>query len=257
MVHPGLAEICGDGLDNDCAGGADYTSDGLGGNVCSPFDDDLSDQITLDDLSFNPDGSPAIEFNSAEITDDGGALHLHGGPSFFAVSIPIDGNILDLKITGATIDATAHDDGGKLSLSDGRISGIFDARTMDQVRGLDVSEIGLKPEDSFLDALFTSPTLKAIVVLPKIDTDGDGVKDCVTPDIDVDRDGLEAFCDSDPNDDDFVVDTCIDGDGTVFHDGDEGSVHCTEIKDASGSFRFVDGVSVAMHFSAKPISIKH
>ncbi|HUS31381.1 MAG TPA: putative metal-binding motif-containing protein, partial [Kofleriaceae bacterium] len=50
MVHKGMAEICGDGLDNDCDGVADRTSDGAGGSTaCSPFDG--TRDLNLDPLS--------------------------------------------------------------------------------------------------------------------------------------------------------------------------------------------------------------
>lgn len=255
MMAPGLPEICGDGLDNDCKQGADFTIDENGDNVCSPFDDDLSGEIPLDDLSFNPDGSPIIEFNAGTIKQVGDKLVLEGGPSLFSVTIPIEGNLLALTITGATITADISTDAnGNVILENGLIGGVFDARTMDQVRGLEVSEIGLLPENSFLDAMFTSPTLVAILTLPRRDV-GEFV-DCVTPDIDVDRDGLEGFCDSNPTDGVYTVDVCIDGDGTIYRDGDMGSVHCTEIKNPDGTYKFIDGVSVALGFRAVPAVIK-
>src|SRR3569832_102845 len=79
---------------------------------------------------------------------------------------------------------------------------------------------------------------------------------CRTPDIDVDGDGLEAFCDSNPNDDNKAVDICIDGDGTVVMDtlNGDGTVatQCTEaMKD--GEPRFVDGISVELNFSTTPV----
>jgi hypothetical protein len=74
---------------------------------------------------------------------------------------------------------------------------------------------------------------------------------CRTPDIDVDGDGLEAFCDSDPNDDDKSVDVCIDGDGTEIRD--TATTQCTEALLPNGKPRFVDGISVEMNFSTTRI----
>jgi hypothetical protein len=259
MVKPGGMEICGDGKDNDCKQGADWTDDGTGLSVCTPFDGKGVDTIVLDPQSFLPSGDPQIEFNAAQTVASGADVQLTGGPALFSVTVPI-GDLLDLelRITGTTIEAKIADVNGKLGLTGGRLGGVLDGKTLDTVRGLEVDEIGLTPENSLLDAIFTNPTLGVIVNLPKVDTNGDGEPDCSTPDIDVDRDGYEAFCDSnmDGNPDTKIVDTCIDGDGTVYRDGDMGSTHCTEIKDEKGNFLFVDGVSVALTFEAVPAKLE-
>ncbi len=259
MVKPGGLELCGDGKDNDCTAGADFSPVAAGAPpACTPFDSTgTPDEVVLDPLSFDATGAPVIEFNSAETRTVDGELQLSGGPSLFSVVLPLGIIDLDLRITGATLVATVATVGGGLGLTGGRLGGVLDGPTLDTIRGLDVSEIGLGPEDSLLDAIFTSPLLGVLVVLPEIDTDGDGENDCTTPDIDVDRDGLEGFCDADldGDPDTHKVDTCIDGDGTVFHDGDEGSVHCTEILGIDGKHRFVDGVSVALTFDTVPVSL--
>ena len=83
---------------------------------------------------------------------------------------------------------------------------------------------------------------------------------CRTPDIDVDGDGLEAFCDSMPDDENKVVDICIDGDGTEFADvlGADGKVvmQCSEAQSGTKN-RFVDGISVELNFETTAVkSIK-
>ncbi|HET9993036.1 MAG TPA: hypothetical protein VFQ65_31090, partial [Kofleriaceae bacterium] len=124
------------------------------------------------------------------------------------------------------------------------------------IRGLNVAEIGLTPENSLLDAVFAN-LLGPLLALPKANADIQKMyPGCRTPDIDVDGDGLEAFCDSNPNDDNKAVDVCIDGDGTVIKDtlNPDGTVamHCTEaMKD--GKPRFVDGISVELNFGTTPV----
>ena len=256
-IKLGAAEICGDGLDNDCDGVADYTSRGEGmPAVCSPFDPATMAEIPLDPLSFVA-GAPAIVFKDGVISEQGGKLVLDAGPSVFSVSIPvIDDLALELRITGAQIKADVVERGGAIVLENGRLGGVIDAKTADIIRGLDVEMIGLKPEDSLLDATFAN-LLGPILALPKasvpIQKKYDG---CRTPDIDVDRDGLEAFCDSNVDDEIKTVDVCIDGDGTEVRDvvADDGTVmmHCTEAV-AGKKERFVDGISVALKFATSQV----
>jgi hypothetical protein len=246
-VKKGAAEICHDGLDNDCDGVADRTKDATGGSTaCSPYDG--NQDLVLDPLSLEG-GAPLISFKDGTVDS---ANKLVAGPSIFSVKIPVTGDIsLDLRITGATIEATLLPDATTMT---GRLGGVIDAKTADTIRGLDVEMIGLKPENSLLDATFAN-LLGPLLALPKAKESV--LKDypgCRTPDIDVDGDGLEAFCDSNPNDENKSVDVCIDGDGTVVKD--EGATQCsTAMKD--GKLRFVDGISVEMNFSTTKIkSIK-
>jgi len=247
MVKKGLAEVCHDGLDNDCDGVADRSEDGSGAaTACSPYDG--TQDLRLDPLALSG-GAPVISFKDGTLD---GANKLVAGPSIFSVNIPVtDGITLDLRITGATIEGTLASDGTTMS---GRLGGVIDAKTADTIRGLDVEQIGLKPENSLLDATFAN-LLGPLLALPKANA---GVlktyAGCRTPDIDVDGDGLEAFCDSNPNDENKAVDVCIDGDGTVVKD--DGATQCsTAMK--NGKPRFVDGISVEMNFSTVKIkSIK-
>jgi hypothetical protein len=258
-VKKGAREICGDGLDNDCDGVADRT----GGDVstaCSPFDPTALQDVPLDPLSF-AGTEPAISFKDGTIESKAGVMLLHAGPSLFSVKVPVlDGVSLDLRITGATIEAEVTEVGGAIVLKKGRLGGVIDAVTADTIRGLSVPDIGLAPENSLLDATFAN-ILGPLLALPKADPDIDAkYAGCRTPDIDVDRDGLESFCDSNPAVDPKTVDVCIDGDGTELTDvvDNAGKVimNCTEAM-AGDKRRFVDGISVELNFETSAIkSIK-
>ena len=244
-VGHGMPEICGDGLDNDCDGVADRTNDGQGGSTaCSPFDG--TRDLNLNPLSLE-NGAPLIAFHDGTVD---GANKIVAGPSIFSVNIPVtDGINLDLKITGATIEGTLAADGTTMN---GKLGGVIDAHTADTIRGLDVSQIGLTPENSLLDATFAN-LLGPLLALPKAKASiTKKYAGCRTPDIDVDGDGLEAFCDSNPNDENKSVDVCIDGDGTEIHDGDGGVAQCTETM-SGGKPRFVDGISVELNFQTTKI----
>jgi hypothetical protein len=242
MSMPGMDEICGDGLDNDCDGTADRGPDS--GEACNPYDDSPN-ELTLDPLSFGDGGAPVIVFNNGEVDATG---RLEAGPSIFSVNVPvIDGVTLDLRITGAQIVAQMETAGDSVRMTGGRLGGILDAHTADNIRGLEVEDIGLTPENSLLDATFAN-VLGTLLALTN--SEQSGYERCKTPDIDVDRDGLETFCDSNPNDDIKIVDQCIDGDGTVVMD--EGDVQCTEALLPDGKRRFVDGISVALTFETTP-----
>jgi hypothetical protein len=247
MVKPGMDEICGDGLDNDCDGTADYTLSSAT-PVCSPYDDEL-DPIMLADASFNDDGSPLIAFKNGTIEMVDGVLRLHSGPSLFTLTLPITAGIeLELSITGTTIEADVVMTPGGWILENGRLGGVIDAYNMDKVRGLDVEEIGLKPEDSLADAMYTN-ILGVLLGLRRAEMGTPGAG-CFRPDIDVDGDGLEAFCDLSPEEEPLIVEKCVDGDGTIVLD--EGGVDCTTALDDKGNLRFVDGVSIAITFETVP-----
>src|SRR5262249_54774793 len=144
MIKKGMPEICGDGLDNDCDGVADRTNDGNGGSkACSPYDPAVD--LKLNPLSF--DGAdPVISYKDGTVD---GSLKLVAGPSIFSVNIPVTNGItLDLRITGATVEGTLLPDGTTMT---GRLGGVIDAKTADTIRGLNVTSIGLTPENSLLD----------------------------------------------------------------------------------------------------------
>jgi hypothetical protein len=253
----GDVEICGDGLDNDCDGNADFGTDADGQPACSPYDD-TPDLIPLDPLAFNSDGSPVIQFTSGTVTvDDEGILVLEAGPSIFSVNIPVtDGLNLDLRISGATIfgDIQPSIVNGQLRIANGRLGGVLGADTMDKITGLDVEQIGLLPEDSLLDATFSN-ILGTILALPRMPDDFE-YPGCQTPDIDSDQDGLEAFCDTEPFDEIQKVDVCVDGNGDVVFDEIDGNgvitKQCTEATNNKGDLKFVDGISVEINFETMP-----
>jgi hypothetical protein len=257
-VFKGAPEICGDGKDNDCDGVADFSTD-ANGNVtaCSPFDPTHPQDIVLDPLSFNGT-DPAIAFKDGVITTaTDGTLQLTAGPSVFGVNIPVTNGItLDLLLTGASIKADVVMDGANMTLKNGHLGGVLDARTADTIRGLTVTQIGLTPDDSLLDAVFAN-ILGTLLALPKSSTDIQlKYAGCRTPDIDVDQDGLESYCDSDPDNDPKTVDVCIDGDGTEVRDvlDSTGAVimQCTEAMKGDQP-RFVDGISVELNFETSAI----
>ena len=248
-VKKGGVEVCGDGLDNDCDGVADRTG-GMTTTACSPFDPAATAEIPLDPLSF-AGSAPVISFKDGVIEEKNGSLVLTAGPSIFSVNIPVtDGITLDLRITGAQIEANVVDEGGKIVLKGGRLGGVIDSKTADTIRGLEVEQIGLLPENSLLDATFAN-LLGPLLALPKAEEDiVEKYAGCRTPDIDVDQDGLEAYCDSNPDDDVKVVDICVDGDGTEI--ADMGTVQCTEAMKGD-KHRFIDGISVELNFETTAI----
>jgi hypothetical protein len=228
----GQAEVCGDGLDNDCSGVADHPG-------CSPYDD-TPDTVPVESISLEG-GRPKVYFHAARAVAAGGAVRLEAGPAYFAVTVPVTGALsLELRISGTQLEAELRQGPGGPGLVKGRLGGVLDAATLDEIRGLTVPDL-LTPEDSLLDVMFTSG-LGSLLALPR------HASGCLSPDIDVDGDGREAFCDADPNDAVFRVDRCIDGDGTEVRDAP--GVHCTEARRPGGALRFVDGVSVALTFEA-------
>ncbi len=245
VLGPTVDETCGDGLDNDCDGVADFGRNPAGDPDCSPYDD-TPDTLAIDPLSFNPSGAPVIVFDDGSV--DATSL-LTSGPSLFSVQVPITDDInLELRITCAQIRGNVISTPGGLAIQGGRLGGVLDAHTLDQVRGLDLADFGINPEDSLLDAIFAN-LLSSVITLKKNE------EGCPMPDIDVDQDGYEAFCDTNPADEIFVVDKCVDGDGTVVLDTVDGSgatVHCTEAKNSDGTFKFSDGISVALNFETVP-----
>ncbi len=249
VLGPGTPEICGDGLDNDCDGRADYALDEIGAPVCTPYDDSSNpDDVLLDPLSFEANGDPVIKFEAARVTADN---QLFAGPALFSVGIPVTDDLnLDLRITGATIEADIMMMEAGIGLTNGRLGGVLDAQTADRITGLEIEGI-LTEEDTLLDAVFAN-LLGTIIGLPKVEIEIDGVVlICQTPDIDVDLDGLEAFCDSDPVDEVNNVDICVDGNGDIFRD--VGDVNCTEVKNDDGTFKFLDGISVEINFETVPV----
>jgi hypothetical protein len=238
-ASPQLAEICDDGIDNDCDGAADLEG-------CNPFDL-TPESIMVDALSFEDNGEPIIAFDSGRTIMEGSDLLLQAGPSVFSLVIPITDDIpLTLSMTGVRIQGTVVPVGEGLGIVGGRLGGVMDSYTLDQVRGLEVMEINLRPEDSMLDAMYAN-TLGVLLGFQRNEMG------CMMPDIDIDGDGLEAFCDTTPDDEVNAIDLCIDGDGTEIRD--EGGVQCTTAM-VDGELRFADGVSMVMNFETVPTTLR-
>jgi hypothetical protein len=147
-------------------------------------------------------------------------------------------------------------DGDRIVLRNGHLGGVIDSKTADTIRGLEVEQIGLLPENSLLDATFAN-LLGPLLALPKSPVDiQNKYPGCRTPDIDVDQDGLESYCDSNPDDEIKVVDICIDGDGTEVTDvlAGDGTVlmQCSEAVKGTKN-RFVDGISVELNFETTQV----
>jgi hypothetical protein len=233
--------VCGDGLDNDCDGAADRGVDGDGVVECSPYDMDGPDRLTLDAASIDAANRPRFGFPNGAVT----GLDYAGAPGSAWMVLPLTDDLtLELPITDARAAGDFASLPGGPGVVNGRIGGILSAKDLDAIFGLEVTEIGLTPEDSMLDAFFAN-LLGTLVGLPNADTP---LGSCKTPDIDVDGDGLEAFCDSDPLDEINRVDVCVDGDGTIVADTD--AVPCTTDP------RFVDGISIEINFEAVPATLE-
>jgi hypothetical protein len=104
---------------------------------------------------------------------------------------------------------------------------------------------GTRAGDTGLDAMFANVLGIAYLTLPR------PRPDCLEGDLDLDGDGLEMFCNIIDDDGVGRVDTCIDGDGTVIHDGDNGLADCSQAM-KHGRPRFPDGVSSQVRLSARP-----
>ncbi len=252
LIKPGQDEICGDGLDNDCDGVADWTISAVT-PVCSPYDEDL-DPLVVTPESFLPNGDPLIAFHAATITKQGEIFKLRTSPSFFNLVLPVASGInLNLKISNTIVEGDLVMTPGGWALQDATLGGVLDTQSLDTIRGLEVEQIGLRPEDSLADAMYTNILGTFLGLrLAQAGTPGEG---CLTPDIDIDGDGLEAFCDTTAADPTplQVVDKCVDGDGTVVLDS--AGMECSAAIGDDGKPRFVDGISIALVFNTVPAAI--
>jgi hypothetical protein len=212
------------------------------------FADGTQDTVSLDVASFEPGGAPISRMRSMSTGNSG---ELNAEPGILHFQVPIDGAAAPLvfPVTVQLISGTL----GAGGLADVMVGGTIQAFQLDRVLAPLIEQIGVAPGDTMLDAIFAN-LLGPLLALPRHPT----LVGCRTADIDVDGDGLEAFCDSNPDDDIKRVDTCIDGDGTVIVDaldGNGGIASCTEALLPSGVRRFPDGVSAAFRLDAGPVTI--
>ncbi|MDB4964843.1 MAG: putative lipoprotein [Myxococcales bacterium] len=238
--HPMAMDVCDDGIDQDCDGIPDNDPS------CDPFKAN-NVTVNLQDVSFDAAMQPLITFKDGAVKNG----VMLAGPDKFSLNIPFQKNItLALDLTGTRVQMDLVDVGGKTSVplvgtdgkAGGRLGGVLAATTLSQIKGIDAGGV-IKADQSLLDAIFAG----AVGTVLGLDTDKE---QHYQPDIDVDGDGLEAFWQETPGAGSPHVDTCKDGDGTIVR-----GLDCPMAKDAKGNFRFVDGLSVALKFSAVPVKV--
>jgi len=275
-INPGETERCGDGLDNNCSGIADED--------CDPYstDDGADERIMIDANSLVADDSEAmIVFQSARIEDG----RLFAGPSLFSFAIEMGPSPVDLRITHAMFEADVVEGSFGVYLTDGVLGGVLSGYNLDRAPNI-ASDIFGEEDNTMLDALVgpggillglptvglcrvrggDEPPLEPITLCDTHADCGDVEanrcdQEIRSPDIDVDGDGIELWLDLNMDEDDgvFRVDTCVDGDGTIYHDDvdADGTVlsHCTEELDGDGNRRFVDGYSIAIQLTTTPTNL--
>jgi hypothetical protein len=229
--------------------GIDYNCDGIPDNApaCDPFAD-ANVVLDIQKASLDAMGQPLLAFRTGIVKSN----MLDAGPDLFRVSIAITKDaVLDLELSGARVRGTFRSAGELSYLDNAILGGVLQAVSLARLDMIKAQGY-LTPPQSLFDAVWAGG---AVGILLGLKSDPEGH---LLPDMDVDRDGLETFWASDPNKSPPLVDTCRDGDGTIIRNGDTQHMNsdpmrrCVFARDAKGNYRFVDGVSAALKFSAVP-----
>jgi hypothetical protein len=201
------------------------------------------DTVALDPTSIDGSGVPISRLRAMATSSSG---TLSAGPGFLELLVPVTNGVeLLLPITVTQVDGTLDSTG----LTAFRFGGTLQAFRLAAIPSPSLPQLGTMPGDTLLDVFYVN-LFGPLLGLPTSTV----MAGCRTADIDLDGDGLEAFCDSDPNDNIKRVDLCIDGDGTIVHDGDNGVAHCVDAM-LDGVPRFPDGISVAFAIDARSATI--
>lgn len=231
--------------------GVDYNCDGIPDNApqCNPFAD-ANVKIDVQKVSLDAQSQPILSFKNGTVKGN----KLSAGPSVFRVTVPISDQSLELELSGARVEGTFRNVGNLTYLDNALLGGVLQAVSLARLDKLEVSGF-LKPPQSLFDAVFANGALAEVLRLKK-DAAGHYL-----PDMDVDGDGIETFWATDPEKTPAFVDVCKDGDGTIIKNGDasvqndDPKKRCVFAKDSKGNYRFVDGISAALKFSAVPAKL--